>query len=330
MFKEGMTQEIAEQGLRFFSEMIKLKPEKFREKKTIIFYGGEPLMNREVLQFTINLVFDFISKGLLPGSTKIIVVTNGTLLTGADIEYFLEHDVTITFSIDGDEISTENRVYPDGKQAFSKIEESYISCRDAGLDLNVACTLTPSTLERMEETIRYFSDKLKIKNIGFNVLLDNGLIAIPAGYDDTAAEFVATAGKKLLDLGISENRNSRRRQVFSKKRPCIFDCNAQGGRQIAIAPGGEVGICHEHITDRQHFVTNVFSEFDPSTDPVYGEWTKRSPLYMEPCLDCPALGICGGGCVINSERATGSIWHPDPRFCKQTLKILEMIVLQKS
>lgn len=61
--------------------------------------------------------------------------------------------------------------------------------------------------------------------------------------------------------------------------------------------------------------------------PVYKEWQKRSPLYMEECYDCPALGICSGGCVINTERKFGTIHRPDPRFCKQTVSILEKILL---
>jgi len=256
-------------------------------------------------------------------------VTNGTLVRDEDIHFFKEHRVTLTFSIDGDEKATANRVFPDGQAAFSKITESYKKCHEAGIDLNVACTLTPGTLDSMQDSLRFFIDELKITNIGFNVLLDNGLINIPEGYDDAAADFVAEAGKILADQHISENRNSRRRQVFERRQPCIFDCNAQGGRQIAIAPGGEVGICHEHISDRQHFVTSVYEDFRPENDPVYLEWNRRTPLNMTLCLDCPALGICGGGCVINTERKTGSIREPDPRFCKQTLKILEMLLMQR-
>lgn len=324
--KESMKNETSLQGLYFFSKLVKQQPERFHEKKTIIFYGGEPLMNRETLRFTIKSAGDFIEQGYLPPDTKIIVVTNGTLLTDEDIGFFLEHKVTLTFSIDGDDLATENRVFPDGKAAFDHIVTSYKNCCEAGIDLNIACTLTPATIERRNESVDFFINKLRIKNIGFNVLLDNGLISIPPGYDRAAADFVVDAAETLNAHHITENRTGRRKQVFAKKQPCVFDCNAQGGRQIAIAPGGEVGICHEHITDRRHFVTSIYEDFSPENDPVFMEWNKRSPLFMEKCQDCPALGICGGGCVINTERATQNIWSPDPRFCAQTLRILESLV----
>jgi uncharacterized protein len=324
--KESMNMETARQGLQFFSKLMKQQPDRFYEKKTIIFYGGEPLMNRKILRFTIEMAGEFIEKELFPLNTKIIVVTNGTLLDKDDIDFFLKHHVTLTFSIDGDNAATENRVFQDDQPAFEQIVSSYKKCRDAGMDLNVACTLTPATLDRANDSVNFFIHELKIKNIGFNVLLDNGLITIPAEYDEVAAGFVVEAGKILNDYHINENRTNRRRQVMTKKQPCIFDCNAQGGRQIAIAPGGEVGICHEHIADREHFVTSVYEDFYPDKDPVYLEWNKRSPLFMEKCFDCPALGICGGGCVINTERATKSIRTPDLRFCRQTIRILESLI----
>jgi uncharacterized protein len=321
-----MSRETALQGLRFFSMLMQQQPERFHEKKTIIFYGGEPLMNRDILRFTITRAEEFIAVGLFPAGTKIIVVTNGTLLNDDDIEFFRQHKVTLTFSIDGDDAANASRVFPDDKPAFEKITASYKKCRDAGLDLNVACTLTPASVGRLDESVSYFIHELKIKNIGFNVLLDNGLICISPDYNEAAADFVVRAGNILNTHQISENRTGRRRQVFKKKQPSIFDCNAQGGRQIAIAPGGEVGICHEHIADRGHFVTTIYDDFNPATNPVYLEWNRRSPLFMEKCLDCRALGVCGGGCVINTERATGSIWIPDPRFCLQTLKILDSLI----
>ena len=80
--------------------------------------------------------------------------------------------------------------------------------------------------------------------------------------------------------------------------------------------------------DKKHFITDIYdADFDPVVSPVYKEWQKRSPLYMEECYDCPALGICVGGCVINTERKFGTIHRPDPRFCKQTGSILEKILL---
>ncbi len=324
--KETMSKETFIDGLNFFVGLAKRDSKKFHEKKTIIFYGGEPFLNKEILFFAIKSIRDYVDKKELPVNTHIIVVTNGVLLSPKIISFLKKNDVTLTISIDGNKEATSNRVYPNGKEAFKQIVEKHKLCKDAELNINIACTLTPETIENFDESMEFFIHDMKINNIGFNALLDNGIINIPENYDADAAKFIVDAYKTLSKHKISESRMNRRIQVFKRKKPCIFDCNAQGGRQIAIAPKGEVGICHEHIADRKHFVTTIYKNFIPEENPVYLEWMKRSPLYIEKCYDCPAIGLCGGGCVINTENKTQSIWEPDERFCLQTLEILKYLI----
>lgn len=324
--KETMSKETFIDGLNFFVGLAKRDSKKFHEKKTIIFYGGEPFLNKEILFFAIKSIRDYVDKEELPVNTHIIVVTNGVLLSPKIISFLKKNDVTLTISIDGNKEATSNRVYPNGKEAFKQIVEKHKLCKDAELNINIACTLTPETIENFDESMEFFIHDMKINNIGFNALLDNGIINIPENYDADAAKFIVDAYKTLSKHKISESRMNRRIQVFKRKKPCIFDCNAQGGRQIAIAPKGEVGICHEHIADRKHFVTTIYKNFIPEENPVYLEWMKRSPLYIEKCYDCPAIGLCGGGCVINTENKTQSIWKPDERFCLQTLEILKYLI----
>lgn len=52
----------------------------------------------------------------------------------------------------------------------------------------------------------------------------------------------------------------------------------------------------------------------------------RSPLNMPECQDCPALGICGGGCPYQSELEMGSIWALDKRFCIHAKMTLEWLI----
>lgn len=323
-----MTCQTLEDSIHFFSKLIRQDMSRFHEKKTIIFYGGEPFHNKKTLYYGIQKVQEAIDLKELPDTTKMIIVTNGTLLGDEDIQFIKEKGVTLTFSLDGDREASVNRIFPDGKSlAWEKATETFKKCKAAGIDLNVACTLTPQTLERSNETLAYFIHEIGITNIGFNLILDNEIIQLNPAYDDLAADFVTTSYFTLAENKISENRTQRRIQVFARKHPCLFDCNAAGGRQIAIAPDGEVGICHEHIMDQQHFVTNIYEDFRPSESPKYQKWKNRSPLFMDECQSCTAIGVCGGGCVINTERKFGTIWKPDERFCKQTLSILNRILL---
>jgi len=343
-----MSCETFDTALSFFERLIASDPEQFARttRFSLIFYGGEPFSNKKTLHHAIEHVAAELKSGRLPTQrTKMLVVTNGTLLTDADMALLKAHDVTVTFSLDGDRAASANRVYPDGKTlAWDKATETFRQCKEYGLNLNVACTLSPATIERKEAVLDYFKNVVGATNIGFNLVLDNDIINLGDGsaYDDAAADFVTSAWKFLSAHGIRENRVARRLQSFHPTesspnyrvytpgvhRSCRFDCNATGGRQIAIAPDGSVGICHEHIMDKKHFITNIHDkDFNPAESPTYLEWARRSPLFMGQCYDCPAIGICGGGCVINSERKHNDIHRPDSRFCKQTLSILNNILI---
>lgn len=323
-----MSFDVFNRGLDFFQRLINLDKDRFNERKTIIFYGGEPFHNKKLLFSAISKIQDRIKKGDLPARTKMLVVTNGTLMNDEDILFIKKNGVTVTFSLDGDRQASANRVYSDGKTlAWDKATETFKKCVKAGIDLNIACTLSPETIARQKDVLEYFIN-IGATNIGFNVILDNDIIQLNTDYDDKAADFVTTAYKTLSDNNITENRTRRRLDVFKHKHPCLFDCNAAGGRQIAIAPNGDVGICHEHIMDKKHFITTIDDmQFDPTQSAEYKMWNRRSPLYIDSCLNCIALGVCGGGCVINSERKHNSIFIPDQRFCKQTISILKNILL---
>lgn len=61
-------------------------------------------------------------------------------------------------------------------------------------------------------------------------------------------------------------------------------------------------------------------------DPTFGEWNLRTPLRMSQCLNCMALGVCGGGCALNAKANGGSIWDLNERFCIHSKKTLEFLI----
>ena len=117
------------QGLDFFQRLINLDKKRFEERKTIIFYGGEPFHNKKLLFSAITEIQRRKGIGVLPEQTKLLVVTNGTLMTDNDIAFLKKNDITVTFSLDGDEISSKNRVFADGKTlAWKQATDTFKKC----------------------------------------------------------------------------------------------------------------------------------------------------------------------------------------------------------
>ncbi len=321
-----MTRETALKGLNLYTRLIHSDPTKLSREKALVFYGGEPLMNFPVLKFILEKISEYKGEGKLPAHLRPLVVTNGSLMTAEIANFLKTHQVTVTFSLDGPEAANCNRLLENGKPAFPSIVRGLRICQSREMDLNIACTLTPQNLVSPERTIESFTKDYRVKRLGFNMLLDNDIMETSPDYNLKASEFIIQAHRKLRKAGIRENRMSRRLQAFHNGGVCLHDCMAAAGREMAIAPTGEIGICHEHMWDGLHTISHVNDlEFNPAENEVYREWMSRTPLNMEQCQNCMALGICGGGCPVNAENH-GSIWELDERFCVQCKTILEWLI----
>jgi uncharacterized protein len=322
-----MSTETVNKGLDFFCRLIKLKPEFFEEEKTIVIYGGEPLMNNNVLVSLLEGIRNRKQGGLLPQKTEISMVTNASLVTPEIARLLTEHKVNVAVSIDGDETATNSaRQYKDGKPVFTDVIRGFNILRDAGANVGVSCTLNQRSVDDFDSTLKTILERLKVDSLGFNIVLSGNNYEVSKDYDEKAARAIIRAFEIFRKRNVFEDRIMRKVDAFTKNELYAFDCGAAGGGQIVIAPNGHVGICHGYLGSRKHFVTTVDdSIFDPQKDPVFMEWSRRSPLNMDACRECPALGICGGGCPLNADFEEGSIWGLDKRFCvhcKATLKWL--------
>ncbi len=323
-----MDAEIVERGLDFFCRLIKRKPEFFEEEKTIVIYGGEPLINNGALLTLLRGIQNRKKSGLLPQKTEISMVTNATLVTSEVAKILADHNVTVAVSIDGSEkVTNSARQYKDGSPVFSDVIRGFHLLQETGVDVGVSCTLSQESVDNFDETVRTILERLKVDSLGFNIVLSGNDYGVSDDYDEKAAEFIIEAFKIFRERNVFEDRIMRKIDSFVKGELYAFDCGAAGGGQIVIAPDGQVGICHGYLGNRKHFVTNVSDmQFDPQNNPVFMEWSRRSPLNMDVCRECPSLGICGGGCPLNADFEENSIWGLDKRFCVHCKKTLEWLI----
>jgi len=127
------------------------------------------------------------------------------------------------------------------------------------------------------------------------------------------------------EVGVYEDRIMRKAKSFMNKRIHAYDCQALGA-QLVCSPDGQLGICHEGIGTKQFFFDKVSKKFDFHNNVIIKEWKQRTPLNMPQCFACPAIGICGGGCVYGSWLRNGSIWSVDDRFCIHSLTTLKWLI----
>lgn len=330
-----MNERTALESLDFFErQLIKNGKDSEDDAKDIIFYGGEPLLNLTVLRKILSeITLRRKSKPELWVDVGLSIVTNGTLLTEEVAKELSHNNVSISISVDGPkEITDASRCRADGKSAFDTIIRGIEACKKAEVQFGLSVTLSDAAVNNFKPVIE-FIDKTKPSSLGFNLLMNDGSLVGP-GYDRKAAKFLIDAFTKFRQSGMYEDRMMRKVKSFVKSEVYPFDCGACGGNQVVFSPTGKAGICHGYLHDKKYFPTSVAEkDFDPQKDGVYQEWAKRSPLFMEECQSCEALGICGGGCPMNADILSGSIWKMDERFCvhaRATLKWLVWDLFEKA
>lgn len=138
-------------------------------KPTIGFYGGEPLLNFELIKKCVNYIeqnYDF-------NHVDYTISTNGSLLTKSTAKWLMEHQFTIYVSLDGPEDEHDRcRVYKDGTGTFKDVMKNISMI----MDLNYKKIFIMSVYDIKSDLFKiekFFNDiKIPLSIIGE---VDNGV-----------------------------------------------------------------------------------------------------------------------------------------------------------
>lgn len=327
---ENMSIETADKALAFFVRQIKESGLDVEENKPVlIFYGGEPLVNFKVLEYIAVKVNELRNIEKCMRNVEMSIVTNGLLLDEFRIRRLHELGVSIGISIDGfTEEANRMRVDISGKPVFSRILDKLNLCKSLGVDVSLSVTLSEETIKNTKDILNLV-DTYGIKAFGFNIMMSSDNLVLSQNYNEAAAQFIIDEFIELRKRGIYEDRMMRKLKSFSKAQVYFSDCAATTGGQVVIAPNGQVGICHGCLHNKQYFVAHIDDDdFVAIKDKNFIEWSQITPLNHEECMDCPALGICGGGCPVNAMhlKPGNTIHSIDERFCAHSKKTLEFFI----
>lgn len=328
--RQNMAEEVIEKAIDKFGKVINGKS--FPKPPSIVFYGGEPLVNWKVMKHGLEYLRRNQEKGSLPAEIDKILITNGILITSEIAKELKKHEVMVSVSIDGSkEIHDLNRVFRNGKGSFQKTMVGFRILQQAGLRPTVSCVLSKESLEHASDIIHWLVG-LGIRALGFNHV---SIVPHVSSYDPV---YEVNFGEALLRVqeiiqeeypDVYERRMNHKINAFLDRRILKADCTGCG-EQMSVSPDGQIGICQGYMGSRETFSGSVFdAEYDPTIDPVFIEWSQRSPLNMPQCYQCPALATCGGGCPRNADFLNGSIWEVDSAFCHFAKKAQEWMIWKK-
>ncbi len=320
--RELMPLDVAKSAVDFL-----LQNSKHRRQLEIDFFGGEPLMNWDVVRQTVEYAKAEAAK--LGKVFRFTITTNGLGLTPAIEEFINEHMYNVVLSIDGRKevndrirrtVSNNGSVYEIIIPRFQRLvqnrgDKSYF----------VRGTFTAHNLD-------FSQDVEHLHDLGFDQISMEPVVADPTeeyALREDHLPRVLQEYERLAELYLERQRQGRAFNFFHfnvelKKGPCIYKrisgCGA-GYEYLAVAPSGEIFPCHQFVGEPEYVLGTVWSGLEKAD---VSDAFKDSHVLNKPiCRSCWAKYFCSGGCEKHNMQYSGSRDVPEEMACEMEKKRLE-------
>lgn len=268
-------------------------------KLNLAFLGGEPLVNRRVLQAATLRAAELAARRGL--TMTFSITTNGTLLTEADADFFETHGFAVTVSLDGPrETHDAQRPYKNGRGSFDHIMRRLgpLLARQRRMQVSARVTVTPRNLE-LRRTLDEFI-AAGFHSVGFSPML-----AAPNGSGEMHADDLETMLGEMIGCGREFERrwsagerypfanmvNAMREIRRGTHRP--YPCGAGAG-YLGVSADGDLAACHRFVGDKEGAMGSIAQGVDLERQ---ADWLAQRHVHrQEPCRSCWARYLCGGGC----------------------------------
>jgi uncharacterized protein len=268
------------------------------DKVSLSFLGGEPLLNRGVIRAATEhaAALAVVRKSALTLS----ITSNGTLIRPEDFEFFENHGFAVTVSLDGvGDVHDRQRPFKNGAGSYEQVVARVRPAlkQQRGMQVSARVTVSPKNLD-LAPTLEAFVE-MGFHSVGFSPLLN-----APSG-GELGREHLAIMLEQMIACG----RRFESAIVAGRRYPFLnmvtalkelhrgthnpYPCGAGIG-YFGVDAGGVLYACHRFVNDDLHVFGSVQNGVDRVRQDVWVE--QRHVNHQEPCRDCWARYLCGGGC----------------------------------
>ncbi len=301
-----------------------------RHNLEVDFFGGEPLMNFDVVKQIVNYARSIENK--FNKKFRFTITTNGLLLTDDKIEYINKEMSNVVLSLDGrKEINDSLRITPNGKGSYDTIVPKYQKLVESrgDKDYYVRGTFTKNNLD-------FTKDVLHMVDLGFEQLSIEPVVSdekLDYSIKENDLPRVFEEYENLAKTIISKRKNKEFFNFFHfmidlNQGPCAIKrlrgCGC-GNEYIAITPTGDIFPCHQFVGNDKWKMGNLFDNtFNTELKSVF---SKANVYTKSECKNCWAKFYCSGGCNANNLQYENSILIPHSISCKLEKKRLECAIM---
>ena len=304
-----------------------------RTNLEVDFFGGEPLMNWEVVKQLVaygrSLEEEHHKK------FRFTITTNGVLLNDEILEFVNKEMGNMVLSIDGrKEVHDRMRPHRGGQGSYDEIVPKFKKAAESRGQMNyyVRGTYTHYNTD-------FAKDVLHRADLGFKQISVEPVVApetedyaireedlpqLLAQYDELAEEMIKRRKE-------GNGFNFFHFMIDLEGGPCVAKrlsgCGS-GTEYLAVTPWGDLYPCHQFVGNEDFLMGNV-DEGVLRTD-IRDEFKQCNVYAKEKCKDCFAKFYCSGGCAANSYNFTGNVNGSYDIGCELQRKRIECAIMIKA
>lgn len=291
--------------------------DKSRKRTSITFFGGEPLLNKEVFLYSLEYIESLLEgTGVIP---TYAITTNGTLINDELIQIFLKYRMQPDISVDGGMyVQNKNRPLRTGNGSYNMVVESAKKLRNYYDRLVAKITLIHEDVDKLKQSVCDLWDAGFTDVVYIFALTNDEKMTI--AYQD-----ITELRKQLFDLADLMYENLiygrpgriinfidigyRLHNNFVKN-----ECSFLNPFTIHVTPEGEIYKCGKMVGMKDFCMGDIYSGV---------QWQKliaKPKKYLmdnAECRFCWAKRICSGGCAYANQIYNRDIDVTNPLVCEE-------------
>ena len=304
-----------------------------RRNLEVDFFGGEPLMNWEVVKQLVE--YGRSKEKEYNKNFRFTMTTNGVLLNDEIMDYCNREMSNVVLSLDGrKEVNDKMRPFRGGKGSFDLIVPKFQKFAEmrGDRDYYVRGTFTRHNLD-------FSKDVMEFADLGFRSMSIEPVVAKPEeeyAIREEDLPQIMEEYDRLAEEYLKRKKEGRGFNFFHfnidlNQGPCVAKrlsgCGS-GTEYLAVTPWGDLYPCHQFVGQEEFLLGNV--DTGVTNERIRDEFKLCNVYAKDKCRDCFARFYCSGGCAANSYNFHGSITDAYDIGCAMQKKRIECAIMLKA
>ena len=317
-----------EVGKAAFDFLIKNSGE--RRNLEVDFFGGEPMMNFDVVKQLVAYAREV--EGKYNKNFRFTFTTNGMLLSEEVMDFLNKEMSNVVLSLDGRrEVNDHFRRDFAGRGSYDTIVPKFqrLVEKRGGKGYYVRGTFTHNNTD-------FTNDIFHMADLGFTELSMEPVVCPPGDPYALTDEDLPVLFEQYEILAKEMIKRKKEGRPFTfyhymldlKNGPCIYKritgCGS-GTEYMAVTPWGDLYPCHQFVGEDKYKLGDIYNGVTNTC--AQCEFAECNVYSRKECRDCWARLYCSGGCAANAYHATGTVKGIYEKGCELFKKRMECAIM---